>query len=186
MSVVTINFLKDRRKKLTKQQLLDMKVFRVAGGVLLACFVLFVVGIGIRLYLAYELDLQKNRENQLMAQIRAQEENEEAYVVFAAKLKVLAALFEQRQNKQEALQYFTTLFGSDVLVSDVAYNADNNVLTLGLQAADIFSLQTVFEQLQSQAVKDQFDSVNASDLRRNDRGQYQANVTIDLKEEGGS
>lgn len=182
MSVIAINFLKDRRKKLTKQQLLDMKLFRAAGAICLACFVLFIAAVGVRLLLAYQLDQQKKRENQLLVQIRSQEDNEEAYVIFAAKLKVLAALFEQRQDKQEALQYFTTLFGSDILVNDVAYDSEDNILTLGLQAADIFSLQSVFDQLQSEQVKDQFLSVAASDLRRNDQGQYQTNITVQLQE----
>lgn len=133
--------------------------------------------------MAYQLQQLSNQENRLLSQVRSQEDSEKSYVIFAAKLNVLSQLFAQRRDKQEALEYFTTLFGSDVLVSDVAYDADSGVLTLGLKANNIFTLQTVFEQLRSEEVKSQFTSVTTSELRRDDQGSYQTTVTIALKEE---
>lgn len=176
----TINFLRDRRRRLTKQQALDQKMFKAAAAVCGICFGIFIASVGIRLFLAYQLQQLGDRENRLLAQVRSQEDSERSYVIFAAKLKVLSQLFEQREDKQVALEYFTTLFGPDVLVSDVAYDADAGELVLGLKANNVFTLQTVFNQINSQEVKDEFRSISASELRRDDQGAYQTTVTIGL------
>lgn len=178
----TINFLRDRRRRLTKQQELDKKIFNITTVACGVAFAVFLISLGVRLFFAYTLDQLTNRENRLLAQIRSQEDSEKSYIIFAAKLKVLSALFEQRRDKQEALAYFTTLFGPNVLVSDVAYDAESSILTLGLKATDIFTLQGVFDLLNSPEVGERFQSVAASELRRNDLGEYQTNVTIELKQ----
>lgn len=180
----TINFLRDRHRRLTKQQALDQKIFKITTAVGGICLALLLLTLGIRLFMAYQLQQLNNQENRLLAEVRSQEDSEKSYVIFAAKLNVLSQLFAQRRDKQEALEYFTTLFGPDVLVSDVAYDADIGVLTLGLKANNIFTLQTVFDQLRSDEVKSQFASVTASELRRDDQGSYQTTVTISLKEKG--
>lgn len=180
----TINFLRDRRRKLTKQQTLDRKIFQIMSWVGGAVFVVFIGAVGIRLFMAYQLQQLNDRETRLLAQVRSQEDSERSYIIFAAKLQVLAQLFEQRRDKQEALEYFSTLFGPDVLISDVAYDADSGILTLGLRANTVFTLQSVFEQLNSSVVKERFAGVSAGDLRRNDQGEYQTSITIALKEAG--
>lgn len=177
----SINFLRDRRRRLTKQQALDRKIFKfsmIAGGI---CLSIFLATLGIRLFFVLTQQQLMDREDQLLATIRSQEENERSYVIFAAKLKVLSELFESRRDKQEALQYFTTLFGPNILISDVNYDATGSVLTLGLQAKDVFTLQTIFDLLKSEDVQSQFSSIKTSDLRRNDQGSYVTNVTISLR-----
>lgn len=182
----TINFLRDRRRRLTKQQQLDRKLFKFSSLALGIGFSVFIVTLGARLLFAYNLEQLVNQENRLLAQVRSQEDSEKSYIIFAAKLKVLTELFSQRRDKQEALAYFTTLFGPDVLVSDVAYDANDAILTLGLTAKDIFTLDTVFDRLGSDEVRSQFEKVAASELRRNDQAEYQSNVTITLKEKGAT
>lgn len=179
----SINFLSERRKKLTKQQVVDLKIFRLMTGIGIGVFLVFLLSLGARLALAYNLDQVAQRQNQLMKVVQSQEDEEKSYVIFAAKLRVISELFVQRRDKQEAIKYFSTLFGSDVMVSDIAYQADTSVLTFGLQAKNIFSLESVFSKLHTPEVKDQFTSVTASELRRDKNGVYQTSVIVVLKED---
>jgi len=177
----SINFLRERRKKLTKQQVLDQKLFKVFSGIGIGIFLVFLGSVGARLALAYNLNQITQKQNRMLQVVRSQEANEKSYVIFAAKLRVISELFVQRRDKQEAIKYFSTLFGPDVTVSDIAYEADSALLTFGLQAKNIFTLENVFGNLRNPQVKEQFAAVAASELRRDKTGSYQTTITVTLK-----
>jgi len=179
----SINFLSERRKKLTKQQLVDLKIFRVVSGVGIGILLALLIAVGSRLFFSYTLTQIAAKQSAILALVKSQEESEKSYVIFAAKLRVISELFVQRRDKQEAIKYFSTLFGPDVLVSDIEYEADTSLLTFGLEAKNIFTLETVFNRLNTQEVKDQFASVAATELRRDKFGTYQTSVLVTLKEE---
>jgi len=179
----SINFLSERRKKLTKQQVLDQKIFKLLTGVGIGVFIIFLFTLGVRLAFAFNLDQITKKENQTLQIVQSQESSEKSYVIFAAKLKVISELFVQRRDKQEAIKYFSTLFGPEVTVSDIAYEADTSLLTFGLKANNIFTLDQVFNKLGTPEVRAQFKSVAATELRRDKQGAYQTSVVVTLKDE---
>lgn len=176
----TINFLRHRRKELTKQQLQDTKWLRissiVAGGVL----VLSLVVVGGQLLLNYQRQQVLNRQESLKKQIMTHEDVERSYVIFANKVKILTELFKQRSDKRTAINYFSSLFGPNVLISDISFEGDEGILQFGLKAKDIFTLQEVFTKLSTDEVKAQYASINKSDLSRDQDGGYRMSVTITL------
>lgn len=176
----TINFLRERRRKLTKQQLVDKQLYKVGLIVFGVSAALLVVASGARLTVAYLINQATQRQNNLMLIIKEQESNERAYLVFSAKLRTLVELLAKRQDKQEAITFFSTVFGQGVLVSNVTYQGDKSLLTFGLQAADVFTLERVIDTLKSEQVKSQFESVTTDALSRNDKGEYQTTVTVTL------
>lgn len=177
-----INFLKGRHKQLNKLQLLDQKWFKISLGVLGIVVVIFVIVLSARLWIAYQVRTVISRQEQLKQRIQLLEKNEQSYVIFAAKLQVLTELLAQRKNKKEAIQYFSSLFDPSVLISNITYAADDNILSFTLKAPTIFSLDAIFSSLQQPQLKDQFEQVEKSDLRRSEDGSYSMQVTITLKQ----
>ncbi len=176
-----INFVKHRRKLLNQRQQLDQKLLRIAAIGLGVVFVLFLVTVGSRILLqTFVGGIKRDQETQRKKIVNF-EDNERSFVIFIAKLNALVDLFDKRRNKQEAITFFTDAFGSDVLISDITYEADESILSFGLQSRDVFVLEKVFQTVQSDQVRQQFERVSMSELQRAATGNYQLLVTVVLK-----
>jgi hypothetical protein len=176
-----INFVRHRRKLLSKKQQQDYKLFRFSlmaiGGIL----VLMLIVLGVRFSLSLNLTQIKAQQDQLRQSILGLEENEKNYVIFSSKVKALVELFDERRNKQEAISFFSSAFDNRVLVSDITYDAMGSMLTFGLVSQDVFTMETVYEMLQSPEVKAAFEQIKMSDMRRSADGSYRITVTVILK-----
>lgn len=181
--VNSINFVREQRRRLGRQQQLDLKVFRsvsLAGGVAVA---LLVVSVAVRILMGLQVQAAINQQNQQLAIITAQAENERSYVTFATKLTTLSELFTNRRNKQEAIAFFSTLFDNTVLINAISYRADDNQLIFGMQTQNVFSLDRVINILSSQDVKNRFAAISYEELNRGENGEYQLKVIVSLKPE---
>jgi hypothetical protein len=176
-----VNFVKHRRKALTKRQHLDQQLFRWAAVVLTVVFIGFLGALGSRLALTFNVKTIKDKQDQFRREVIGQEENEKSFVIFIAKINSLADLFTKRRDKQEAIQFFTGNFDTDVLVSDISYDADDSILAFGLESRDVFTLEKVFQTVQSSTVKEKFQQIKLSDLKRGPDGRYRLAVTVVLK-----
>ena len=177
----SVNFVKHRRKLLTKRQQQDQHIFKYVAMGLGVIFVMFVLAVAARLYLAYSLSQVLAKQGQFKQLVITQESNERAYVVFASKIKTLVDLFAKRRDKQEAISYFSSAFGNNVLISNISYEEDGSILSLGLESDDVFVLEEVFNNLNSQTVKDQFQQLTLSELKRSADGKYKVTVTVVLR-----
>jgi hypothetical protein len=176
-----VNFVKHRRKALNKQQQLDQKLFRWAAVALTLVFLIFLASLGTRLALAFNVKTLEDQQDQYRQLVINQEENERSFVIFVAKINSLVDLFAKRRDKQEAIQFFTGSFDNDVLISDITYDADEAILAFGLESHDVFTLEKVFQTVQSQSVRDKFQQIKLSELKRGPDGQYRLAVTVILK-----
>lgn len=177
-----INFVRDQRKRITKQQLQDKFYFRYA---LIACsiaFVLFVVVVCARLFLTFQVKSLIDQQTEQLTLIQAQEDNERSYLMFAAKLSKLSTLFTGRKNKQDAISFFSTLFGNTVLLKSIEYIPAEESITFGLTTNNIFALEDAVEKLQTPEVKSQFTSLSYKNLTRTKQGQYELVINVVLKE----
>lgn len=176
-----INFVRYRRKLLSKKQQQDYKLFRYSLYGIAGVFVIFLVTLGVRLFLTFNLNQIDQQQNELRRTILGLEEDEKKYVIFSSKVKALVELFDERRNKQEAISFFTNAFDSNVLVSDMSYNAQDAMLTFGLVSRDVFTMEEVYNLLQTQDVKNAFEQITMSDMRRSADGTYRITVTVILK-----
>lgn len=179
-----INFVANRRKRLTAQQLQDEKWFKYATLAVLIIFGVFLIAIGIRFYLVYRLSNLEDDQLNTRKAIEAQEQVEKDYNVFAHKLRALSELFGKRQDKQEAMVFFSQVFGPQVIISGIDYSEqDDSVVSFTLTAPSVFDLENVFTVLESEEVRTTYAKVNKSDLGRGSSGSYSIKLTIVL---GGS
>lgn len=173
-----INFVRERRKTISRQETDDKKVL---GWVVKGLFLLGVVILGIvgaRLYLSFQIKSLQTQQKDVQQQIAQKEEIERNYTVFAHKLKIVSELFGKRREKQEALEYFSSLFDSNVLISQLTYTAGDEVLSFVLQSNSIFTLENVFNVMSSEEVKTKYPTIEKNSLRRSQDGSYGMQVTL--------
>lgn len=176
----SINFVRERRKKLSQAQVQDQKWFtRSAIGLGIVIGLMLMV-LGGRLVMAQLVSQVLAQQEQTRDQILSREDTEKAFVISVNKLSILSEIYEERQNKQDAIQYFTSVFGEGVLVKEIAFQGNDQLLTFRLQADDVFILDQVFVQLESEEVLSRFARVENSDLRRGDEGKYEMTVAVTL------
>ncbi len=176
-----INFLAERRKSLTKIEVQDQKAIRIASGVFTVTFLIFLAVFGVRFYFDRQLFQVREAQKAARSQILNDQAIEQSFVIFVYKLTALANLTQDKQEKNEALNFFSNLFGSDVFVTQMSYLEKERILSLKIQSDSVFSLRKVFELLNTDAVREEFASVNPSDLTRTPQGDYEMVITAVVK-----
>ena len=177
----SINFVQDRQKRRSVVEDKDKQFLVKSGMILGATVTLLLLAVGVRLFFQMNLDKNLNKQEEVRQSILSRKQFEITYLVFAHKLEELTELFDKRKNKQEAIAYFAQVFGSDVVISQITYSADNDEISLGLTAESVFVLNRVFETLQSEALKKEYPEVRKNDLRRAQDGTYIMDLTVPLK-----
>lgn len=179
-----INFLTARRTslgKLNRQDLIYRKYTLVA---FLLAFGLFAIAAVTNLILNLRLNQVSSQAKALTGQIADNEPVEVSFLIFANKLKSVREIYENRSNKQQAIDYFSNLFGEQVFLSGMNYGGEDNQLTLRLTSRDIFAFENTLNVLDSDEVKNTFSSVSKSGLRRDETGGYSLDLAVELKKEG--
>jgi di/tricarboxylate transporter len=178
-----INFVRQRLKKLTKLEKKDKEIFKTATIITSVLLLIFAAILGYKLYLTSQLKEIESSQKIFLDRIEQQEEREKSFVLFVNKLRVLSGVFQKRKDKQEAIGYFSQIFGADVIIEKIAYDDNSQLLTFRLMAADIFTLEKVFELLSTQQSTQKFSSLTKSGLKRTNNGIYQMQITVVMGEE---
>lgn len=181
-----INFLSLRRSVVTKRDKQDaqlQKYTTIAFGV--ACVLFFSVAI-YNFILTRQLQQAGTQQRALSQQITNNEDVEVGFLVFTQKLKSVREIYENRSNKQQAIDYFSNIFGDQVFLSGMNYGekGKDNALSLRLTSENIFAFENTLNILDSEEVKSVFSSVSKSGLRRDDTGSYNLDIAVELKKEG--
>lgn len=179
-----INFVSDRRKALTVLEERDKKWFGFTTKAVMVVFAVFLVALGARLFFAHQVKVIVDGQQSTRNAILAQEATEREYLIFAHKLKQLSQVFMRRQNKQEALKFFNDLFGSEIKVSEINYTSDgkSDTLDFTLRARSVFTVNEIFDKLNSEAVLSRFKNIKKQSLRRGNDGSYGIQITLVLGE----
>lgn len=178
-----INFVGERRKKLTEAQKKDRKILKIAVNVLVGIFAIFLIVVGIRFYFVFQVKSVKDAESQIRTRILANEPVERDYIIFAQKLKQLSVFFGKRKDKQEALTFFSKIFGDEVIVSGIDYSsADADTVSFTIKTPNVFVMERVFTTLVSEQVTSVYPNIKKSSLRRSATGNYTVDLSVILSE----
>lgn len=173
-----INFLEHRQKKLTKLEAQDRQILKIVS-IFFGVVALATLGLlGVRFYFQQRISVVDARQKEFEVEVLSQERTEEAFLFFINKLDTLEKLLQQRKDKQAAIDYFAQIFGSDVLIENISFDANTNTIEFGLKSTDVFVLENVFQVLISEETKSRFEEVQKKDLRRQDDGTYSMQVTV--------
>lgn len=176
-----INFLRNRRKKLTKLQQLDKRLMKFSIYGFIGLIVIFLIVFGTHLFFNRRLKTILESQDLTTQQILTNESVEKDFVLMMSKVDILSKIYEQRRDKQEAIRYFSNIFGPKVTIKQIEYTGTDNLLTFILAAEDVFSIDDVLTFLNSDEVKEKFIQVTPSNLRRKEDAEYQLNIAVVLK-----
>lgn len=174
----TINFVRERRRNLTRQEQDDRKILKFTTFGLFGLGAVILVIVAARLFLLYQIKTVQDKQERVQSAIMEKVEIEEQYTIFANKLNILTELFGKRREKQEALAYFSSLFGSDVIINQLSYTAGDEVLSFVLQTTSIFTMEQVFNVISSDQVTARYPTIKKQSLRRSLDGSYGMQVTL--------
>jgi hypothetical protein len=177
-----INFLHQYQRKVTKQYKIDKKLLQGAGAGVAVVVVLVLTAIAGTFFLQYQVKQVQAEAKDLEKTILANEETEKSVVLLGKKLTVLSTLFEERHDKQEALRYFTSLFGDQVVVKDIDYEAKDSILSLRVAATSVFEVERIFTLIQTDETRQKYPTISSSELRRGNKGGYEVTITVALGE----
>ncbi len=178
--MLLINFVRDRRKKLKALSEGDKKYFKLTAIVSGVLIFITLAAFGGRIYFSTQLKKLDSEIKRYEQQVLAYEAREEAFVVFANKLDTLVQIFQSRKNKQQAIDYFSQIFGPDVLVERISYQADDETVDFVVRSPSVFAMDEVIDILDSAETKQKFPTSQRSSLQRRDDGTYSVQIEVGL------
>ncbi|HEX9817564.1 MAG TPA: hypothetical protein VGA89_01560 [Patescibacteria group bacterium] len=179
-----INFLNLRRASLGKTNKQDALYRRWTTRAFIVTLILFALATATNIFLTIRLRQANDKQSILSEQIAKDEPIEISFLIFAQKLKSVKEIYENRSNKQQAIDFFSNIFGDQVFLSGMNYGGEGNQLSLRLTSADIFAFENTLTILSSEEVKNAFSTVSQSGLRRDETGSYSLDIAVELIKEG--
>lgn len=177
----SINFLGKRGSIYQSNLVRDHKLFLAA----LICFgvsiIIFLAMIGFNIYLGVKLQNITKKQKETQQSIVTNQTVEASYLLFSNKLKAIGEIFEKRNNKQQAINYLSSLFGDSAFIGGVTYDGEAQILSLTVSSNNVFLLEDLMQRLDSDEVRANFASLNKSNIRRTEDGKYEMKLTIELK-----
>ncbi len=175
-----INFVRHRRRELTKIEVTDARNFRYGVIAFIAVIVVLVIAMSARFYLVSQIQSTTTSIASLKQSIKNKSVIEEEYLIFMKKVEIITSLFGQRREKQQALAYFSSLFDPEVIVSSLSYDADSHTLSFSIRAPSIFSMKRVFDTMSSANVKERYPTFSIGQIARASDASYSMDVVLPL------
>lgn len=179
--MIEINFLSSRTREKLKQKERDQKLFKIAGIVLSLVIVLLVIALGLKLFLNFRIKKMTENIAELKKIIVDREDVELSYLIFVNKLRAIGEIYAARSDKQEAMNYFANLMTDVANITGMTYDEESGGLILQLDHQNVFFLEDSMSIIDSPLVTDVYRNVKKASLARQDQGNYQLRLTIQLK-----
>lgn len=179
--MIEINFLSSRTRHKQKQQEKDKKLFKIASIVLGVVVVILIVTIALRLIINLRIKNKTEMIAELKKTIIDKEAVELSYLIFVNKLKVVEEIYAARSDKQTAMNYFADLMTDVATITGMTYDEESGGLNLQLDQQNVFFLEKSMDIIDSPLVTEVYKNVKKSSLSRQDQGNYQLSLTIQLK-----
>lgn len=175
-----INFVRHRRRELTKLEVKDRQNFQYGILGFAAVVVILLMVMATRFILASQIKSTNDKVTSLKQSIKNKQAVEDEYLILMKKVQIITDLFGQRREKQQALSYFSSLFDPEVIVSQLSYDADTHTLSFTIRAPSIFSMKSVFDTMRSANVKEKYPSFSISQLTRAIDASYSMGIVLPL------
>ncbi len=181
MDTTSINFLKQRQKALTAAVVTDRRYVVWMSYLLIGVIILGVIVFGFDFFLQRSIGRVNAQQDEIDIELRQQSQIEETYLQLAEKVGVIDKILTGRIEKRQTLQYFTSLFlTDDIALKEIGFQS-SEVLEFVIVSSDVFTLEQILDQLESEEVQSRFASLSTTDLARNTQGQYSMRVSVGLK-----
>lgn len=180
---IQVNFLRQRKRELSKVQLTDQKYAKWLAGVFATVMVASLLVLGVDLFFGYRLNRVLALQKDLEGEITQQKNREAEYLILAKKIETIKELIGGRTKNRQAIEFFTTLFSTpEISVKEVSFEGKSQ-LQFYLNIRNVFAMDQAVKQLASEQIRSQFAAVTVSDLSRAQAGEYTLQVTVILDDQ---
>lgn len=179
--MININFLAYRVQQHSKQKEQDQRLFRISSIALAVACVLMIAVFSFKLYNTLILNQTKQQISDYKDSILAQEKTEIAYLIFVNKIKVITEIYQNRSDKQAAMNYFADSLREHADIIGMTYQEEEGGLSLQISSSNIFKLDAVQSILDSKAMRERYQNIKKSTLSREDTGAYRMTLQLQLK-----
>jgi len=179
--MIEINFLSSRTRHKQKQKEKDQKLFKIASIVLGAVIVVLLLVLGLKLLINLQIKNKTKTIAELKEIIVDKEDVELSYLIFVNKLKAVGEIYAARSDKQTAMNYFAELMTDIATITGMTYEEESGGLMLQLDHDNVFFLEKSMNIIDSSLVTEVYKNVKKTSLSRQDQGNYQLSLTIQLK-----
>lgn len=175
-----INFLDQHRKELRAKQKIQQQWYFWTMILMVIAIVISLATVGISFGIQWQTNQTFEDIEAFEAEIARRENTEESALVLSKKLEILGDLIADRKDKLAAIDYFSTLFGDEILITGLNYDDSGTLLNLSVQAPSIFLLEDVYEKLTEAENSGRFSSLARSSINRDSTASYTMAVTVGL------
>jgi hypothetical protein len=179
--MISINFLKQRHLELRFAKKQDKKNLFYTGIFFVVCLIIFSITLAINIFYSNKLSLIKSTQTKLAQSLNQNKDQEIKYLDFSNKLKLINYLFQERKNKQEAIEFFSKTFGDDTHISQIIFE-DAKTLIITLTSNDVIKLESIFKTLDLKK-NSPYQKVISSSINRNPDATYELELVINLTNE---
>jgi hypothetical protein len=179
--MIEINFLSNKTRQKLKQQEKDKQLFKIASIVLGVVVIILIIVLSLKLFINLRINNKSLEIAELKKTIAEKEEVELSYLIFVNKLRAIKEIYAARSDKQTAMNYFTRLMADVATIIGMTYNEESGGLILQIDHDNVFFLEKSMNIIDSPLVTDVYKNVEKNSLSRQDQGNYQLNLNIQLK-----
>ena len=179
--MIEINFLSSQTRHKQKEKQQDKKLFKIATIVLSTIIFLLMLVLGLRLFVNLRIKNKVETIAKLKKTILNQEEVELSYLIFVNKLQAVSEIYSARSDKQAAMNYFAELMSDVATIIGMTYNESSGGLILQLDHSTVFPLEDSMAIIDSSSVKNVYKNIEKTSLKREDQGNYELSLKIQLK-----
>jgi N-glycosylase/DNA lyase len=183
VSTTAINFFREQHRASESQEKLDLLVMRIGLAVAGISVVLAVAGVVWWQYGVRQLSDIKEQQAQQARIIAQSSESEIQYLSFVLRLDELTKLLQDRNSKKEALDFLSLLARPTVGFDGITYAAREKELAFRVQAQSVFAVEEFLESLRQDSIRNYYDDISVSNIRRDEDGAYIMDIVATLKGE---
>lgn len=180
---MTINFIRQFRRQRTELQQKDKSWFNRSLVVVTLSVLVTLSAVAVQWWYGGQLSQVQARQTQLAAQLDSQSGQESTYLILNAQLVALTQLLEERQYKQQAIEFFSDYFGNGVVVEEMSYLGTSTppLLSLRLRAPDVFVFENLLTQLENEDLQAEYPNLSTSEVNRGNNGAYTLQIEVGLE-----
>lgn len=177
----SLNFLRQRRQKLSVLRKQDSLILYVSLGIMAVVLLVTLGLIGYTINQKQQLNRISNADSEISKTLSSMTDKEAEYLVYSARLKTLANIWPMRGSQQKTLDFLTDITMTDVSYQQVTFDQAKRMLDFSVVTTDYFALEEFISLVRTPLIQERLESFAIGAVRRDDQGRYSFSVEMELK-----
>ncbi len=177
-----INFLLHYKKKIEKIKTGDRKPFQTTIVFLLVCVSVLAAMFFVKDYFQKRLNEVMIAQENYKAKIEKKQKEEEEYLIFFAKISMIADILIKRYDGMEKVVFVNDIKSETLKIRNIDYDFYDRLISITVETENIFTLEDLFNRFDEEKVKMNFAKIKKESLVRMSDGKYSLIMKFYLKD----